>query len=305
MNSLSRKFNKLKLTKAGFLYSLLTIFIGIAAVNTGNNLLYVLLSLLLSFMWLSGLFARINLRQLWVEILPPPEAFAQKKAFALIRLNNQKRFPSFLIKIEITFENYNSQENFTVLFPLVKDMVEKTIEIFPKERGKAKLKIRSIFSNYPLALFFLFRKTECQTEFTIYPQPVAYKELTDTRLLFQKPGEKTGKGIGTGDFLGLNPYFLGAPRKYIHWKSLAKRDELLIKELADDLAIPQLIELEKLPGRTLEEKLGCAVYLILKLEKIGLPYGLNLFGMLYPIGRGEIHRQRILKVLAYYGKEKT
>lgn len=44
--------------KAGFFYILLTIFLGVAAVNTANNLIYLVVSALLGFMGISGFFRR-------------------------------------------------------------------------------------------------------------------------------------------------------------------------------------------------------------------------------------------------------
>jgi len=70
--------SSLKLTKAGFFYTIITIFIGISAVNTGNNLLYVAVSFLLSFMWLSGIFARLNLKGIKVSLFLLRSAMQEK-----------------------------------------------------------------------------------------------------------------------------------------------------------------------------------------------------------------------------------
>ncbi|NIQ94316.1 MAG: hypothetical protein GWN87_08975, partial [Desulfuromonadales bacterium] len=55
---------------------MLTLLLGFAAVNTGNNLLYLMVSALLGFMAVSGLIGRYNLARLRVEFAAPPEIYA-------------------------------------------------------------------------------------------------------------------------------------------------------------------------------------------------------------------------------------
>ena len=47
--------------------------LGFAAVNTGNNLLYLLVSALLGFMSVSGVLGKWNLGRVEVRYLPPDE----------------------------------------------------------------------------------------------------------------------------------------------------------------------------------------------------------------------------------------
>ncbi len=53
----------------------MTLLLGFAAVNTGNNLLYLLVSALLGFMAVSGILGRWNLARLSLRCLPPDELF--------------------------------------------------------------------------------------------------------------------------------------------------------------------------------------------------------------------------------------
>jgi len=45
----------IKINKAGYIYILLTILVGFSAVNTANNLVYIIASALLSYMLVSGI----------------------------------------------------------------------------------------------------------------------------------------------------------------------------------------------------------------------------------------------------------
>jgi uncharacterized protein (DUF58 family) len=296
---------KLRVTKAGFLYALVTIFIGVAAANTGNNLLFVMLSLLLSFMWLSGVFARYNLKGLTFEVEPSNNVFAEKEAFATIRVKNEKRLPAFILKVKLKLKSSANDEETFIIFPQVKDVAEKVFPIFPKERGIATLEIVQVSSLFPLALFVRYLEVKKETKFVVYPKPMPILLHFDSAFGRKRVGERPKDGLGTGEFLGLREYIAFAPRKLIHWKSLAKRGELKLKKLAEEAENPLMVEVEKLPGRTLEEKLSQATFLVLKFESLSLPYGLNLFGKKIPPSLGPLHKKRILTELALYGKEKA
>jgi uncharacterized protein (DUF58 family) len=296
---------KLRVTKAGFLYSLVTIFIGVAAANTGNNLLFVMLSLLLSFMWLSGVFARYNLKGLTFEVEPSNNVFAEREAFAIIRVKNEKRLPAFILKVKLRLKSSGNDEETFIIFPQVKDFAEKVVPIFPKERGFATFEIVEISSLFPLSLFVRYLEVKKEAKFVVYPKPLPILLPFDSASGRKRVGERPKDGLGSGEFLGLREYIAFAPRKLIHWKSLAKRDELMLKKLAEEAENPLMVEVEKLPGRTLEEKLSQATFLVLKFESLSLPYGLNLFGKKIPPSLGPFHQKRILTELALYGKEKA
>jgi len=57
-------------------YLLLTLGVGLGALNTGNNLLFLLVALMLSAIVVSGVMSERCLRYLAVERLPASAAFA-------------------------------------------------------------------------------------------------------------------------------------------------------------------------------------------------------------------------------------
>ena len=66
----------LRPTRAGWIFFALTFGVGFAALNTGNNLLYLVLSLMLAFLVLSGVFSESTLRGIRVRRRLPREFFA-------------------------------------------------------------------------------------------------------------------------------------------------------------------------------------------------------------------------------------
>src|SRR5690242_10644944 len=67
---------RLSFTREGRIIVILSVSVGFAAINTGNNLLYLLLGWLLSFIIASGILSEITLKRLSVERRPPPRVFA-------------------------------------------------------------------------------------------------------------------------------------------------------------------------------------------------------------------------------------
>ena len=67
---------KLRPTRVGWFFVGGVLSIGIAAVNTGNNLLYFVLAMMLGAIVVSGILSERNLRGLWVERSVPGDVTA-------------------------------------------------------------------------------------------------------------------------------------------------------------------------------------------------------------------------------------
>ena len=91
----------LRPTRAGWVFFAFTLGVGMAALNTGNNLMYMVLSLLLSFLVLSGVMSESALRGIQVRRVLPPELVAEQEAIVGIEVaNQQRRMPSFAVVVE-------------------------------------------------------------------------------------------------------------------------------------------------------------------------------------------------------------
>lgn len=88
-----------EVTRAGIVYVLVTLVIAIAALNTGNNLLYIVVAAMLAAILVSGLVSAWVLRCLELEIHLPEHVFAGRPVFGRILVYNPRRFlPSFSIR---------------------------------------------------------------------------------------------------------------------------------------------------------------------------------------------------------------
>src|SRR2546427_1656686 len=94
------RFN-LEVTTGGIVFVAILIIVAFAAWNTGNNLLFMIFSLLTSTLFVSWAAARLALRDLTVSARFPDHIFAGEPNEVIVTLRNTKRLlPSFSILVE-------------------------------------------------------------------------------------------------------------------------------------------------------------------------------------------------------------
>ena len=87
-------------TRVGIAYVLAVLVIGIAALNTGNNLLYVIVAAMLAAIIVSGLASAGVLRGLELDVRLPERVFAGRPATGKIAVRNCRRWvASFSIRV--------------------------------------------------------------------------------------------------------------------------------------------------------------------------------------------------------------
>lgn len=87
-------------TRVGIVYVLVTLVIGIAALNTGNNLLYIVVAAMMAAILVSGYVSAMVLLRLELDIRLPEHVFAGRPVMGRIVLRNPRRFlPSFSVRV--------------------------------------------------------------------------------------------------------------------------------------------------------------------------------------------------------------
>ena len=255
----------IKITKAGYLYIFTTIFLGFAGINTGNNLVYLITAFLLGFMGISGFFGRQNIYGLNIFLESPDEVFANKEFPLKIIIENKRKFlPAFLINV-----NVNGKE---VLFPFIKEKNSASVLLPFKfyERGINKIDNISISSVFPFNFFIRFNYLNIAFEKIVFPEPININNI----LIIDDKKKKTGensidkKGF-TGDLISIREYRERDSIKFIHWKSSAKVDNLMVKEISDEADNIFSLDFNKINIPNIEKKISYITYLILTLTRKG------------------------------------
>ena len=272
--------------------------LGFAAVNTGNNLLYLLVSALLGFMAVSGVLGKWNLSRVDVRYLPPEEIYDGRPTLIGVELVNRRRWlPIFLMEV-VAAER-------ALFFPLVdrRQGRQKSLELTLSGRGSRPLPGVMIRSRFPVNFFIRTQGLEMTQQVTVFPAPHPCPDLHQI-----DPGGVQGarhnwqRGF-EGDINRISDYQGGEPLKSIHWKLTARHDRLKVKELSAATRKPIVLDLAGLPGSNLEQRLRHASYLVTRWLRDGWPVGLKAGGLELPPGSGQRHKLLLLKALALYDQD--
>jgi uncharacterized protein (DUF58 family) len=286
----------IKITKAGWLYILLTIVLGFAAVNTANNLIYIIASALLSFMAVSGFFGKNNLVRIGISVEFPGEIYAGKTFPVKVTLANNRRFlPAFLIRVAIGKHE--------ILFPYVEARREtsRTVNIAFASRGEYHITDVNVCSVFPFNFFIRCKPISRSFETIVFPEPRSCHLMDPFEKQIKNMGEHSAGRTGyEDDLISVRDYQDGDPLKYINWKATAKTDQLKTKQFASHLSRPVTLDFAMLPMNGLEAKLSCLTYMIIRLLKNNIPVGLKLKSKLMKPNTTHNHKISMLKELALY-----
>ena len=87
-------------TRIGVVYVVVVLLIGIAALNTGNNLLYIVVAAMLGAILVSGFASALVLRDLELDVHLPEHVFAGRSTLGRIVVRNPRRWlPSFSVSV--------------------------------------------------------------------------------------------------------------------------------------------------------------------------------------------------------------
>ncbi|GCF84149.1 DUF58 domain-containing protein [Geobacter sp. SVR] len=288
----------MRIGTSGALYIALTLLLGFSAINTGNNLLFLVVAGLLAFMSVTGLAGMFNLRKLTPELLPPAEIFAGTLAPFRLRLHNTKRYiPSFLIRLEVS-----GGGSVTIPMILAGSSADGTVGLAFPVRGYAGVRSVVLSSPFPVNFFIRSRIFPLDPNCIIFPRLLSGMAVDPGREA-ERAGQAARQAHGLdGELESITGYSGREPLRMIHWKHTARTDELLVKEFGLLTAPPLFIELDALAGTTLEDRISHAAWLVQHWAG-QRPVGLRLSDRSVPAGMGQHHRLFLLKELALYGND--
>jgi len=239
----------LSTTREGKYFIGITIGVGFAAINTGNNLLYLLLGMMLSLIVASGVLSEISLRALDVTRQPPARIHARTPFLMGIGLGNQKRrFPSFSIEVEdLVDDKPLDKKCYFLKLPSGRLQHTSYRHTFPR-RGRYTFTAFRVSTKFPFALFRKSRRVERAAEVIVFPQlqPVG---RPDPRLSALVGEEARGRAGRRGEFAALREFREGDDPRDIHWGSTARKGRAMVREYEDESARRVSIFLDNaLPG---------------------------------------------------------
>jgi len=280
-------------TKYGFGFAPVLLVMLAGSVSYGLSLGFVLTFLLGSVAIVSILHAYRNLAELRVALARAEPVFAGETARFPVHLENPSRQARFSVGLARLGEEKG--------FADIPCGGHATIElgVSAPQRGVLRVGRFTLFTRYPIGLFFAWAPVELEGTCLVYPRPDEAPlppPAHRTQL-----GEAAPAGAGDEDFAGLRPYQPGDSPRRIAWKASMRGETLLTKQFAGQAADEMWLDWDDLPPHFgVEARLSRLTSWVLQADRSGALYGLRLPAHQFAPAAGERHRHRCLEALARF-----
>lgn len=309
-------------------FVVLTVIVGLSALNTGNNLLYLIFSVLIAVLLASGIISEMSLRNLDVSLRFPEHIYAGQETMLELSLINRKRFiPSFSLTVGVVTETeegtasrkISDRMRRLILGPQLEKGLGKLAHYsIVKGSGKISQRLSYIFQkrgSYQIVGFMVstkfpfgfLRKTnekEASGEVIVYPNPQPLSNFASVVPMLAGWLESNLRGSGSDLYL-IRQYLPNDNMRHIDWKATAKSRQLMTREFTrederrisivlDDNYDPQLPDFDARFERAVELAASLAGYFTNQGAEIRLltPEHQTPFSM------GQDHMFKMLRILA-------
>ncbi len=235
-------------TSGGTVFLGILIVVALAAWNTGNNLLFLVFSLLCSTLFVGWIAARTSLGDLTVSARFPDHIFAGEAAPVIVTLRNTKRLlPSFSILVEARGPKHShdgGKRKFTTrhlkralayftYIPHRAAAEQRVEQLFP-ERGHVFIDGFELSTRFPFGFFRQRRRLKARNvDILVYPAPEPIGD--ELHLLPMYAGRMASQRRGAGhDLFALRDYQQQDDLRHIDWKATARSRRLTVREFASE-----------------------------------------------------------------------
>jgi uncharacterized protein (DUF58 family) len=226
-----------RVTREGWIYILGIVLVALAAINTGNNLLFLILASLIAAILMSGILSSITLAGVELKLDLPEHIFAGQPVRASVELNNEKlSLPSISLRVEATKkkgEEAVALLETPVYFPYLprQQSVKQSVPLLFPQRGLYRQEAFRIVTRFPFGFLQKARRLDLATEALAYPAVAASSEFLEVLPGLQGAMESNSKGRGQ-DLYALRAYLPNDSARHVHWKASARFGELMVREFA-------------------------------------------------------------------------
>jgi uncharacterized protein (DUF58 family) len=294
-----RAWRRVSFTAGGLVFSVGTFAVGFAAMNTGNNLLYMLLGAMLGFIVVSSWLSEQVIREIHVERLAPRAVTVGREMRLTYAVTNRKpRIPTMALEIS---EAGLPNRAFVGHVGAGATGHARSLNTFVR-RGVYRLGTVTLSTCFPFGLFLKERDLEIAGEIVVWPR-------TDRPVPVPAPGggrvPRSGLSTRTvagqrGEYRGLRTYRPGDDPRDIHWRSSARLREPVIREYERDGAHTRWIclDLKAEPGDAAEAAVEVAAALAERASSESRSFALVAGDRVVEPGEGPGQLERVLDALA-------
>ncbi|HYO63393.1 MAG TPA: DUF58 domain-containing protein [Pyrinomonadaceae bacterium] len=233
-----------QLTSGGLIFLGIFAVVAFSAWNTGNNLLFLVFSVLASTLFVAWSAARASLRDRIVSARFPDHIFAGERAAVVVTLHNRKRvLTSFSVLVEARVSDGDGSKGqrrgrarrrnlalaYFIYAPRGARVEQKVGQLFAT-RGRTHITGFEISTRFPFGFFRLRRRLRTRDlDLVVYPRPEPAGD--DLHLLPMNAGRVASARRGAGhDLHSLRDYQSQDDMRHIDWKATARANRLTVRE---------------------------------------------------------------------------
>jgi uncharacterized protein (DUF58 family) len=284
----------------GRTYLVVTFGVGLGALNTGNNLLYLLLGMLLSMVVVSGVLSERCLRDLTVRRVGTDAAFAGEP-FAFRWAVSRKEGHGFALTLAEAGVPLTGEGHVGYLLAGAEAVVRA--DLAAPKRGPLRLSGVRVTTTWPLGLFAKTRVLPVDGLLLVYPRRnYACREPGPAELGPMGEAGNPRSNDGTGDVSGLRELLPGEDARRVHWRKSAALGKLIhVEREREERRTYQLAVESGLAGDVLERRCEEVAALAHRLLEEGHEVGLDTPEHTLRPAAGTGQERRILQALAWLG----
>ena len=245
-----------RLTREGIVYLGAVFVLVLAAVNTGNNLLFMILACLLAGILISGVLSRAVLTGIEFKLELPEHIFAEQPILATVELTNEKEWwPSFSLRVIGESRKVAAQIlTRPVYFPYIprRASARQKVELAFPRRGVYRQDAFGIRTKFPFGFLEKTRRVDSDLEVIVYPRVEPTEEFFEVLPLLS--GEMSSYFRGRGhELYSIRQYQPTDSARFVDWKATAKSGSLKVREFAREDERRLMLVLDPFLGPPREE----------------------------------------------------
>lgn len=235
-----------EVTTGGVIFVVILVIVAFAAWNTGNNLLFMVFSIMLSTLFASWVAARAVLRDLTVSARFPDHIFAGEPAEVIVTIRNTKRLlPSFSVLVEsrgpagqgrrwrkrkVGRPRFKKRTLAYFIYVPHRAAAEQRVEQAFRKRGHVLVDGFELSTRFPFGFFRHRRRLRARdVDIVVYPKPEPVADELHLLPLFTGQTASFRRGVGH-DLLMLRDYQPRDEPRHIDWKATARAQRLTVRE---------------------------------------------------------------------------
>jgi uncharacterized protein (DUF58 family) len=282
---------------------LFTIGIGVAAVNTGNNLFYLLLAMMLSVVVISGLLSEQCLRRLDFHRHMPDLLMANQPTSVTLSVTNRSPWlPNFSLRLLDRAAGQDLDRGLFVDYLPPRRSALLSYPLMATARGRLQLEGIRVETLFPFGLFLKRALYRVPAEIPVSPpiRPLSLRFVDE--LVSEGQGLSLPRRGHGAQLYNLRAYRPGDDSRAIHWMTTARTSNLIVRETEAEDQRRITIALSTLAPddheALFEQSVTLVASLLWQLSQKSYPLRLIVDAEDSGLGSGEDHLVTMLRMLA-------